>query len=164
MGYDGSSLLYETLLVFNPLDGSMQPLLAESYEVKDDRIDIVLQEKARWSDGKPLTGWDVKYTFDIANEHRSLPHGVAWTYLASVDLPEATDPANPPAHPRRVSFVMNERKNSLLLLDVLQQTRISPKHVIEQQSADSQAHESLLRGAVYHNGLGVENGRKAVEA
>jgi peptide/nickel transport system substrate-binding protein len=43
VGYDGSNLLYETLLVFNPLDGSMQPLLAESYEVKDDRIDLVLQ-------------------------------------------------------------------------------------------------------------------------
>src|SRR5262249_38684191 len=40
VGYDGSNLLYETLLVFNPLDGSMQPLLAESYEVKDDRIDL----------------------------------------------------------------------------------------------------------------------------
>jgi peptide/nickel transport system substrate-binding protein len=131
MGYDGSNLLYETLLVFNPLDGSMQPLLAASFVIKDDRIDVVLQEKARWSDGKPLTGWDVKYTFDIANQHRSLPHGVAWTYLKSVDLPEASDPAHPPPHPRQVSFVLNERRNSLVMLDVLQQTRVVPKHVIE---------------------------------
>jgi peptide/nickel transport system substrate-binding protein len=131
MGYDGSSLLYETLLAFNPLDGSMQPLLAESCEVKEDRIDIVVQEKARWSDGKPLTAWDVKYTFDIANEHRSLPHGVAWTYLTAVELPEAKDAPTPPAHPRRVSFVMNERRNALVLLDVLQHTRIPPNHVIE---------------------------------
>src|SRR6185436_12478398 len=46
VGYDGSNLLYETLLVFNPLDGSMQPLLAESYEIKDDRVDVLMQPKA----------------------------------------------------------------------------------------------------------------------
>jgi hypothetical protein len=57
-----------------------------------------------------------------------LPHGVAWTYLSEVALPDATAS---PEHPLRVSFVFNERKNPLVILDVLQQTRIVPKHVVE---------------------------------
>jgi peptide/nickel transport system substrate-binding protein len=123
VGYDGSNLLYETLLVFNPLDGSMQPLLAESYEIKDDRVDVVLQSKARWSDGKPFTAADVKYTFDIAREHKSFPHNVVWTYLREISVSET--------EPRRMSFVFDPaRKNPLIVLDFLQQTRIVPEHVI----------------------------------
>ena len=40
----------------------------------------------------------------------------------------------------------------------------APQHVIEQQSADPQAYESLLRGDFYLNRFGVENRKKAVAA
>ena len=40
----------------------------------------------------------------------------------------------------------------------------APQHVIEHQSANSQAYESLLRGNFHLNAPGVENGRKAVAA
>lgn len=127
VGYDGSNLLYEPLLVFNPLDGKMGPLLAESYEIKDDRISLVMQPKARWSDGKPVTGEDVKYTYELARDKKSLPHAPVWTYLTEVSLPEAAS-----GNLSKVDFVLNmERKNPLVVLDMLIQTRIVPKHVIE---------------------------------
>ena len=40
----------------------------------------------------------------------------------------------------------------------------APQHVIEQQSADPQAYEPLLRGDFYLNRFGVENRKKAVAA
>jgi peptide/nickel transport system substrate-binding protein len=130
VGYDGSNLLYETLLVFNPQNGNLEPLLAESYEVFDDRIEVTLSAAARWSDGKPVTGWDVKYTYDLAKTQKSLPHATVWSYLKEITLPEAA--AGNAVHPRKVVFVLDPvTKNPLVILDQFQQNRIVPKHVIE---------------------------------
>jgi peptide/nickel transport system substrate-binding protein len=133
VGYDGSNLLYEPLLVFNPLDGKMGPLLAESYEINDDNITVVMQPSARWSDGKPVTGYDVQYTYELARDKKSLPHAPVWTYLTGITLPEVTEgKLEGGAFPRRVVFGLNaERKNPLVVLDMLIQTRIVPKHVVE---------------------------------
>jgi peptide/nickel transport system substrate-binding protein len=130
VGYDGSNLLYETLLVFNPLDGNLQPLLAESYQVFDDRIEVTLNAAARWSDGKPVTAWDVKYTYELAKTQKSLPHATIWSYLKEITLPEVA--AGNADHPRKLVFVLDPvTKNPLVILDQFQQNRIVPKHVIE---------------------------------
>jgi peptide/nickel transport system substrate-binding protein len=129
VGYDGSNLLYETLLVFNPLDGKLEPLLAESYQVFDDRIEVQVQASARWSDGKPVTARDVKYTYELAKEHKSLPHATVWSYLKEIKLPEVE--AGPTDHPRKLVFVLDpDERNPLVLLDQFQQNRIVPEHVI----------------------------------
>lgn len=138
----GLNLLYETLLVYDFLTGEMEPLLAESFREGEDEIEVTLNPAARWSDGKPVTGWDVKYTFDLGQEQKSLQVAPIWTYLSAVTLPElepkeAPDggaEAPPPADvvPRRVVFKLNpERKNPLVVLDALQDTRIVPRHVIQ---------------------------------
>src|SRR6202034_879676 len=49
------NLLYEPLLSFNSDTGRLQPLLAESYAVSEDAIEVVLNPAARWSDGEPVT-------------------------------------------------------------------------------------------------------------
>ena len=134
VGFDGSNLMYETLLVFNQLNGKPEPLLAESYKVETDRIDVVLHQADKWSDGKPVTGFDVKYTFDLAQAQQSLPHANVWKYLKEVALPEVA--AGGAAHPRQVSFVLDPTtKNPLVVLDQLQQTRIIAKHVFEPELA-----------------------------
>lgn len=123
------NLMYEPLLVFNTLSGKMQPLLAESFQVADDHIDIVVNALARFSDGKPVTAEDVRYTFDLGRQHKSLRVATLWPFLKSVDVVTA-DNDNGPS--RRVRFALQpERHNPLIVLDYLQEVPIIAKHAFE---------------------------------
>jgi peptide/nickel transport system substrate-binding protein len=129
----GVKLMYETLFRYDSLNGKMVPLLAESYIETDDYIEITLHEKARWSDGKPVTGHDIKYTFDLGQKHKDIPIAPIWAYLSAVTLPEVESNSVPPGgHPRKVRFVFDkEHKNPLVLLDGFEEFRMVPRHVIE---------------------------------
>jgi peptide/nickel transport system substrate-binding protein len=125
------NLIYETLFLYNPLTGKLEPSLGESVEVKDDSVEVVLQEHAHWSDGQPVTGEDIKYTFDLGQKYKSVPVASLWSYITEVKLPEVgTLP--PGKFPRRIVFVLSPKQmNPLVVLDALQGQRILPKHVIE---------------------------------
>lgn len=132
------NLMYETLLLYNPLTGKMQPLLAESFEQHEDNVEVTLSPHARWSDGKPVTGWDVKYSFDLGDKNRGLPMGPVWQYISAVRLLDAAGnevadtPTDTPDYPRRVQFVLaKDAVNPLVVLDSLQDVRIIPRHVFE---------------------------------
>jgi peptide/nickel transport system substrate-binding protein len=115
------NLLYEPLLSFNSETGAMKPLLAQSYAVSDDAIDVVVNPAAHWSDGVPVTADDVKYTFDLGRTYKSLRVAPRWTFLSDIVVDGA-----------RVRFVLaKERKNPLAVLDALQETVILPRHVLE---------------------------------
>lgn len=131
------NLLYETLLLYNSLDGRMQPLLAESYAVHDASVEVTLNPAARWNDGRPVSGGDVTFTFGLGQKFKSLNIAPIWQYLSSVraydkDGRVATDANIGQDYPRRVVFELNpERKNPLVVLDALQAQIIVPRHVIE---------------------------------
>jgi len=58
--------MFETLYLYNMLDGGMYPLLADGdFEWDADRtqITVKIKEAAQWSDGTPLTAEDVAYTW-----------------------------------------------------------------------------------------------------
>jgi len=117
------NLFYETLLVFNTLTGEMQPLLAQSFQVEPDAIRVVLQPSARFSDGSPVTADDVKYTFDLGRQHKSLRLAAVWPFLQEIEAG---------ADGKSVRFVLERaRPNPLVVLDALQETYILPRHVIE---------------------------------
>ena len=62
------TLMFETLYMFNFMDGSLRPLLADGdYAWNEDMTELTLAIKpaAHWSDGTPVTGADVVRTFDI---------------------------------------------------------------------------------------------------
>ncbi len=59
--------IYEPLVVFNRFDGNKPVFrLAESFKLSDDlkSIEFKLRPNLKWSDGKPLTATDVKFTYD----------------------------------------------------------------------------------------------------
>lgn len=135
---NGLNLMYETLLLYNPQSGKMEPLLGEAYTQSDESIEVTLNPNARWSDGKPVTGWDAKYSFDLGKQYESLPVAVIWPYLSEIRLRDAAGnlvpdkPSDTPDYPRRVEFVLNKAKlNPLVVLDNLQELRIVPRHVFE---------------------------------
>jgi len=61
--------MFETLYMYNMLDGSMIPLLADGdYKWNDDMTEITVKIKdaAKWSDGSKVTAHDVAYTFELS--------------------------------------------------------------------------------------------------
>jgi len=67
-------LMFETLLSSNPITLEDDPGLAESWEISDDKkvFTFHLNPKAKWSDGKPLTAEDVKWSFEAAKNPSNL--------------------------------------------------------------------------------------------
>ena len=65
--------LYETLLGSDPLTADHAPGLADRWEVSEDKLSFTfhIDEKARWSDGKPITAEDVVWTFNAVMDPQS---------------------------------------------------------------------------------------------
>lgn len=84
-------LLYETLFAFDPLSGKMTGFLADSGNwTNPTTFDVVLRKGLTWSDGKPLTSADVKYTMELQKQYKALPFNKMWDYLTSVDAADDT--------------------------------------------------------------------------
>ena len=61
------TIMFETLYMYNMLDGSLTPLIADGdYVWNDDltEITVKINPAAKWSDGTPITAEDVAYTYD----------------------------------------------------------------------------------------------------
>jgi peptide/nickel transport system substrate-binding protein len=71
-------LTYEGLITENYETGKIEPALAESWEVSDDKLKIVftLRENLKWSDGQPLTVDDVVFTYNEIYLNESIPTDV----------------------------------------------------------------------------------------
>ena len=63
--YDFFRFIYKGLISENGLTGELEPALAESWVLSEDkkRIIFTLRSKLKWSDGKPLTADDVIFTY-----------------------------------------------------------------------------------------------------
>lgn len=59
-------LTYEGLVEQNPLTGEIKPALAKSWEISDNKKEIIfkLKDNLKWSDGEPLTADDVVFTYN----------------------------------------------------------------------------------------------------
>ena len=73
--------MFETLLSNHPLTLEYEPGLAEKWSISDDKKTFVfsIDKRAAWSDGRPLTAHDVKWTFDAILDPKNLtgPHKVS---------------------------------------------------------------------------------------
>lgn len=68
-------LTYEGLVKENPVTGKVEPALAESWRISDDKLRIVfnLRYGLKWSDGKPLTADDVVFTYKDIYLNEEIP-------------------------------------------------------------------------------------------
>jgi peptide/nickel transport system substrate-binding protein len=71
-------LTYEGLTNQNPITGKIEPNLAESWQISDDKLKIVftLRENLKWSDGKPLTVDDVVFSYNDIYLNEEIPTDV----------------------------------------------------------------------------------------
>ncbi len=89
--YGSRTLMFETLYMYNFLDGSLVPLLADgdySWNEGLTELTVKLKDAAKWSDGTDITSADVVRTFDVSVE---IANGTGTTYGAYIAGIEAID-------------------------------------------------------------------------
>ena len=103
------TIMFETLYMYNMLDGKLYPLLADGdYVWNDDltEMTIAIKPAAKWNDGTPVTAEDVAATWDAAVAVKNGTYTGYNAYIASVEavdgkvvikaqLTENGKPANP---------------------------------------------------------------------
>jgi len=119
--------IYEALIRFNMLDGSLTPGLAKEVQQPDDSTFVLpLQDGTKWSDGSKLTAEDATFTFGLGKA-TSLPFSTVWEYVDSI---EATDP-------RTLTIKLKSKPyNPLFVKNVLTTTLIVPKAIWSKFSPD----------------------------
>ncbi len=90
--YGAQGMIYETLLFFNRLDGSVKPWLATSYHFSSDATSITftLRQGVKWSDGQPFTSDDVVFTLNLLKKYPAMDVLSLWQFIKSVDAPDAS--------------------------------------------------------------------------
>lgn len=122
--------IFEFLYYYNHNDGKEIPWLAESYKVADDfaSVDVALRQGVTWSDGKPFTSDDVKFTLEKLRDTPELAFSSdmkEWVKdVAVTDEQHFTINLNKP-NPRFFYFYFVE--NSEIQIAIL------PKHIWESQ-------------------------------
>lgn len=114
----------EGLLWLNPDTFEFEPQLAESYDISKDFLTytFVLNKTAHWSDGKPVTAEDVKFSIEAVRDP---------AYMASHRIPYYEDVASvetPDTQTVRVKMKKKYYKN-LEVLTTIGFTPIVPKHL-----------------------------------
>ena len=85
------TVMFETLYMYNMLDGGLYPLLADGDVVWNDGLTeatIAIKAAAKWSDGTPVTADDVVATWGIAQKTQN---SVYTGNAAYIDTIEAVD-------------------------------------------------------------------------
>ena len=84
--------IYQTLMTRSTDEPfTLYGLLAESIETDDKRswVTFRLNPKARFSDGKPVTSEDVRFSFELLRKRGRPQHRAAFNQARSVETPDA---------------------------------------------------------------------------
>lgn len=84
-------MIYETLLSYNRLDGTVKPWLASSYDLSSDAKTITfhLRKGVQWSDGQPFTSDDVIFTLGLLKHYSSLDANSVIPVIKEFTAPDA---------------------------------------------------------------------------
>jgi peptide/nickel transport system substrate-binding protein len=124
-----ANFTYEALVTENGETTKIEPVLAESWEISEDKLRYVftLRQGLKWSDGKPLTADDVDFSYNQIYLNPNIP-----TYYQD-GLKIGVSKAFPKVRKldnRRVEFILPE-PFSPFLRSVAGGIAIMPKHALE---------------------------------
>jgi len=75
--------VYETLFVYNLLDGKLYPQIGDSFAWSGQTLTVQLNRNVKFSNGTPLTAADVVYSYELAKKY-VIGGSSYWQYLDSV--------------------------------------------------------------------------------
>jgi peptide/nickel transport system substrate-binding protein len=81
------TVMFETLYMYNMLDGKLYPLLADGDIVWNDDLTeatIAIKAAAKWSDGTPVTADDVAATWEVAQKTQNSVYTGNAPYIESI--------------------------------------------------------------------------------
>lgn len=117
--------MFESLLSIDGLTADYVPGLAASWTISEDKkvFTFTLDERAAWSDGRPVTAHDVVFTFTTILDPKNLtgPHKVG---LDNFESPEALDDRTVRFSAREVHWRNLGTVGGLIIL---------PRHIMEGQ-------------------------------
>ncbi len=90
--YGSRSIMFETLYMFNFMDGSLVPFLADGAPVWNaarTEVTVKIKSAAKWSDGTPVTANDVAYTWATSLKVGNTAGNSNKPYIASVEAKDA---------------------------------------------------------------------------
>ncbi len=121
---DVFNLVYDTLLDLNPNTLEFRPLIAASWSISPDKrvFTFKIDPRAKWSDGKPITAQDVKFTYDVIMNTNNLT-SVMRIFLSRFEEPVLIDDLTIKITARTVHF--KNFNNLVTLINIL------PKHLYE---------------------------------
>lgn len=126
----GSSreVVWETLFMYNMLDGKLYGLLGTDYAWNDDLTELTvhMNKDAKWDDGTPVTATDVAYTFDA---HLKYESPVGADFSAYIDSVEAVDDGTVIFHAKLDGA--GEAVNPLKVLDYIPKVYVMQKAYLE---------------------------------
>ena len=135
-------LIFETLLSNNGLTLEFEPNLAGSWSVSSDRttFEFRLDERAEWSDGTPVSAYDVAWTFAAIMDPKNLtgPHKISFERFHD---PEIIDEKTIRFKAREVHW-----KNLLSLGSLF---RILPAHIFKDRDFNKINFEFPVVGGPY---------------
>lgn len=90
--YGAQGMIYETLYIYNRLDGSATPWLATSYQFSNNNTTITfhLRQGVKWSDNTPFTSADVVYTLNLLKKYSAMDISGLWQFLKDVSAPDTS--------------------------------------------------------------------------
>ena len=121
-------LTYVGLVTENPLTGKIEPELAESWQIADNKrqITFTLKKDLQWSDGQPLTVDDVIFTYNEVYFNEAIPSNIIDSFKIGV---ERKLPIVKKLDDRRVEFTVPEPFAPFLSN---LNTAILPAHVLQE--------------------------------
>lgn len=94
-------VMYPSLFFQDQLKDRWIPYLVESWRwVEPYVFEVKLRPEARWSDGKPVTAYDVVFSFELGKKYNIYAYHLAWLALERVDAVDE----------RTVRFVSSSKK------------------------------------------------------
>ena len=78
--------MYEPMMIHNPITDAYVPWLAKGYRWSADHrtLEFDLREGVQWSDGSEFDADDVRFTFELLREHKTLDFRGVWRFLDRV--------------------------------------------------------------------------------
>jgi microcin C transport system substrate-binding protein len=119
--------------------GVVYPRLAQSMTMSDDEkaVTFVLDPRARWHDGRPVTTDDIIYTIKLLSEHGRPGFRPVWKRVAPVVIDART-----------IRFDIADELPRLTALEI-SQLRVFPKHFWETREFDRTTFEPPLGSGPY---------------
>ncbi len=150
-------IMFETLYLYNMLDGKSYPLLADGDWVWNDartEVTVKLKAAAKWSDGTPITADDVAYTWDTNLKYST---NAGNNFKDYIDTVTAVDPQTVLIKAKLDAD--GNTVNPLMVVAFLDGTYVSQKawtQTLEARSADATAlladtAEDVVWSGPYHS-------------